>query len=116
MPEYVNLKVGPYPVDIYIYVSSPNARVKAEQLGVYFRRLPSDHLRVLFPIIADYEVCDVISHRLWNRIGCLDAKNLVIEIAVVHENGLESECRSPGPFSECLSWNSLTGIGSRASA
>jgi hypothetical protein len=52
MPEYVNLKVAPYPVDIYIYVNSPNARGKAEQLGIFFGRLPADHLRVLYPIIV----------------------------------------------------------------
>ncbi len=51
MPEFVNLKVGPAGVDIYIYVDTPNSVAKANELERFFRRLPVDHLRVLYPIV-----------------------------------------------------------------
>jgi hypothetical protein len=52
MPEHFTLKVHGYPVEFHIYVSTRNSWDKVRRLEAFFRRLPVEHLAVLYPIFV----------------------------------------------------------------
>ncbi len=62
MSEFVNLKIGSSGVSFYIYVNTPNSRQKVLDLESYFRRMPMEHLRVLYPIV-------IMNHKAGGRDG-----------------------------------------------